>query len=242
MANIEQFQIGGYVVEPNVRPLEILVGRATHPDPATRPSMHDVTRELQFWLQPSGAPERSVSLEDARARAFTLLQQQRDSGSARDRQKQHVLAKLESFDSALHSIGDDLHHATGSQVEYGPIASFTSGREMRELLNIQRTSYQRCTAAGAPSVYFVGTAKKAVSLLSGIVLTATSDDVVHAVAAHVIVYGDENQIIWKEVRTAPAGSSEERIGYECLLAKLREHVPEAAIFFAETVDRLANQR
>lgn len=136
--DFEQFRIGSYIADPYVRSLEVLVSRATHPDPNQRPTMAYMESELAAWLNISGPTSDPVVTDFARIVKSTVSKQ-RDKVAKHNHQKQYISQRIPKIRNRLQEeVGAIIAETTGLRVTafHPQSRAFKIIPELRTILEI----------------------------------------------------------------------------------------------------------
>jgi serine/threonine protein kinase len=236
--DLEQCRIGSYFTDPRVRPIELLVGRATHLDTAQRPSMRDVAAELEAWLHPDESYPADLALDAVRVRVQPIIQRQLDAKQRQQARQDQVKAVLKAIHPELQQIGAHVEQATGLVPQYGGWGKFSDWPPITELNNMPELSYGQHLSLyiEAPLATLPGSGH--ILFLSGIALGAMSNDQMRMIAANIVWSGrDQIECVWTDSCTAALGSALETRCWRDLLSGLRDSLPKALSAFATALDQ-----
>ncbi len=237
--DLEQCQIGSYFTDPRVRPIELLIGRATLLDEAQRPSMADLAAELEAWLRPDETRPVDLALDSLRARVQPIVQRQLDAKQKQQARQDHVNAVLEAIQPELKQIGAHVEKATGLVPQYGAWSRFSDWPPITELNHMPELSYGRHLTLYVEVPLATLSDSQRASFLSGIALGAMNNDQLRMIAAHIVWFsrGERIECVWTDTRTAALGSALETHCWRYLISGLRDNLSKAVSTFAKALDQ-----
>lgn len=233
-----QLRIGSYVTSVDTRPLDLLVSRATHPDPSSRPSMPTFAGELHAWLRLSTPVELGLDTEGLRDRFFPIIERHRRAAERQYALTQHVESLFADSEDALKQIGAAIEHVTGLTPRFGRWPTFMDDQVVVRFRAPFTHFNQHYTAYVADMPLFEGGVARTLMLTGGLFLGVTSDlNEAHILATHVIrIEGQGSRAVWSDTRICPTESALERSAVTELLKGLSDHVADAAAAVADVLD------
>lgn len=233
--DVEQFRIGSFIRAAGTRSLDVLISRATSPDPMVRPTISEVADELRAWLSPETSPLTIRWAPATLDRVGPMLRARTSALAERERRQQYVLKRLEDVTAALRPMGEAVAAATGLQPEYGAWSMFTDVAEIRRLVALEGASYQRHAAFHVTVPPLPGQAR-AVSLVSGLNLTIDADGVTHVVGGHAVLREAESAFVYTtQVRNAPMESAMEQRAIDAVIGDLTVELNAAVSALADSL-------
>jgi hypothetical protein len=225
----ELTRLSTFVADDRIRPIELLLERATETDPHKRPTMRDFASELRNWVQGT-TPIRlnSADFSGLRHRLRSAVASHTQVDAARRHRQGYVIARLEEIKLELQSVGQIIDDLTGLTCTYGALGMFTEGGLLKEVADIPNYDYRHHVALMVQIPVMRGMHAEAVTLLCGLALMSTSDGSLEALAAHRIhVERATTETIWAERIVVPLESATERVQVSALCGALLRELPHA---------------
>lgn len=241
--DIPQLRLSSYVAHPRSQILDLVIERATHPDPKQRPRMSQVAEELSAWLRPATPADlSSTDISDLGPHiqaAVAPLQR----ANARKGQAMKLVRQIpETLKSHLRPLREEV-------AKYYSQTPITRDPGILQVAPANRN-------IGSPQVWWEETfAVKIISdpmrLSSGFGVRLTDDENLEIIAAHVLYYAppDRGSVlsvpqnrgsVWHDTRVAPIGSALQERAIAELARRLSETLRVALKSFLDQSGVSAN--
>jgi serine/threonine protein kinase len=225
-----------YCSDPNCRPLELLIGRATHLNPGKRPTMDMFAAELNAWLSPAPTPLPAEMGEEMTALVETIIGPHRHAVSERQRRVDRGTALCASADAALKETILPAIHASGLSFHQG---GYGIEEGFEELACISRRDVLRNCGPRYTVEQLIprGTATKRLELTIGIQVVVTHDGhttIVAFLATSVNV--SEIQLDWVEEWNVDTETALEDVRLRDAISAMSNHLPRVLQIFLRRVD------
>jgi serine/threonine protein kinase len=232
---VEQFRLSSFTTGEGTRTLDLLISRATSPEPTVRPTMTEFADELSAWLAPA-SNRPSVRLPQATIDKIAPVTNARmRETSERERRQQYVLDRLEQLTEELQPLGQAVHDATGLKPEYGAWSMFTDVPEIKERLTFEDAHYQRhaCFFVNLPPG---SSDQQEARLVCGLNVGINPEGIVRFAGGSVVLIGQACAFVsTTKVWSAQMESALERRAADEVLAVLTAALPETVGAFGDAL-------
>lgn len=229
----EQARIRSYVRQPRAHLLEGLLERATSNDPARRPSIAQVGKELRAWLKPPDSPREPADIRDLSARARAVTEPDRRAEELRGKRIRQALDALKRLAAGLDPVSAAIRDSGLGDGMIGNDAFVPEHHrpDPGEFRRWEHVEGARILTSAAPG--------SLVSLLSGVGIVLLPDGLLYLVAGYFLGDGRRGgpyEDLWAEGRVVPLGSALEERAIAELSERLTANLHDAVQVYTERLE------
>ncbi len=232
---IPQFLISSYISDSRSHMLDLLVEKATHPNPRERPTMKDVADELAAWLEEPPSTSHIPDLSDLQGQITPIMQRYLEAKKRLDQYSTRACQLQRELPDRMQPITDKLSSMMGLPVTFinNPnIVSFAETKRIKQL------SDHFCT----DTVNFVAQSplpldehNRNISLYGGIVIQFTRAGMLYITGFYILGILGAHRTLWVETQAAEVGTAREAKAIDYILNVMTSSLPTA---ISEYVDAL----
>ena len=235
-ASFEPLRLGTFSPHLRIRQIEMLLDRATHPTPESRPTMSQVANELEAWLSPQQTFPVVINDAALANRATAIINA---NVAIATRRKERWDRSVDLCSRAEAVFRDSLLPALarfGVEAKMGGSKQVSDVTEVAELRARQERIYSCHPTCSVATQVFGAPNQPTIELLGGLeIQVEESGDT--TVLAYWALFDTERQLktLWSRTRNASTISAEEERELSAILQEFSGALPEAV---ASYVDRL----
>jgi hypothetical protein len=231
-----------YLRAERLESLDLLIDRATRPNPAERPDLNTVAHELRTWLRPDRAGPEALDLSGV-AKELTAVMEPAKREQERKQDHERLLHRarmtlkqgLAQLSETAAAEGIELMRSDNDTVVTDFVYQY---RLLRRRKGIQAgdavfagTQVDRPSGIGRPNAFY---------LFAGTGVIELEGDAAIVCAGHLLGPNRKTavDVVWLEFEEVPLGSEIERHAVARLLEGLVEHLPAALARLTENLRRL----